>query len=87
MEEVKRSLSELQSSLEGVSEERIRREKDIEDNRRKLRAVEGEIKAKPQRNESLHQIERVLAILNLELPEVGVENEASNTFVNPIAVL
>ena len=51
MEEVKRSLSELQSSLEGVSEERIGRESEIGDSRRKLRAVEEEIKAK-QRKES-----------------------------------
>ncbi|MGB2841247.1 MAG: AAA domain-containing protein [Halobacteriota archaeon] len=51
MEEIKRPLSELQSSLEGVSEERIGRENEIGDSRRKLRAVEEEIKAK-QRKES-----------------------------------
>lgn len=53
IEDIKRSLSELQSSLEGVSEERIRREKDIEDNRRKLRAVEGEIKTKKRKEVDL----------------------------------
>jgi superfamily I DNA and/or RNA helicase len=53
IEEIKRSLSDLRSSLEGVNEERIRREKDIEDNRRKLRAVEGEIKTKKRKEVDL----------------------------------
>ncbi len=71
MEEVTRSLSDLRSSLEGARGEIIRREKWKEDKRRKLKAVEEEIKAKKRKESDLgNEKETLEASLNAEAGEM-----------------